>query len=86
MSVSLQQGIKELREGCWRPSSLLMDYLCMKVVKSPSEHRVLQGGLLLMGAGLAAAAAREAWHHLWEWAKRRLLVRCQLDSRDDTYR
>lgn len=51
-------------------------------------HRriVLQGGLLLMGAGLAAAAAREAWHHLWEWAKRRLLVRCQLDSRDDTYR
>ena len=46
----------------------------------------MQGGLLLLGAGLAAQAAREVWHHLWEWAKRRLLVRCELDSRDDAYR
>ena len=45
-----------------------------------------QGGLLLMCAGLAAAAAREAWIHALEWAKRRLLVRAHLDSRDDAYR
>lgn len=39
-----------------------------------------------MATGLAAAAARELWRHGLEWAKRRLLVRCALDNRDDAYR
>jgi hypothetical protein len=47
---------------------------------------VLQGGLLLMATGLAAAVAREAWRHGLEWAKRKLLVRCELENRDDAYR
>ena len=48
--------------------------------------RPLQGGLLLMATGLAAAVAREAWRHALEWAKRTLLVRCELEARDDAYR
>lgn len=65
------------------PEATVLDglgYLVSCVIKS------LQGGLLLMATGLAGVVARELWHHGLEWAKRRLLVRCELDNRDDAYR
>lgn len=54
--------------------------------RAARSGRWWQGGLLLGLAGLAAAVGAEVWRLGWEWAKRRVLVRASLDSRDDAYR
>ena len=60
--------------------------LCTSAFQSLSGNQIATGGLTVLAAGTGLAAARSIAQLGWEAVLRRMVVRAEIDSKDDSYR